>query len=178
MKPEIVQATGENLDTLCYLGRHTFLEAFAKDNTEEDIIQYVDEAFANDRVKEELNNPESEYYLATIGGQSIGYLKINYGQAQTEKHNLSAVEIERIYVSEAYYGMKVGQSLFAKALEIAHQRKANSLWLGVWEKNLKAIKFYKKHGFIAFDRHSFLLGKDLQTDILMQLDLSLSHASR
>lgn len=172
IKSVITRATSSDLETVHRLGRQTFLEAFAKDNTKEDIHHYVDEAFASGRVAEELANPESEFYLAKVESQPIGYLKVNHGQAQTEKYDLSALEIERIYVLEAYYGKRVGQSLFAKAFEIAQTRRASCLWLGVWEKNLKAIKFYKKHGFVAFDKHSFLLGKDLQTDILMQLEVS------
>ncbi|MEP1778302.1 GNAT family N-acetyltransferase [Reichenbachiella sp.] len=172
--PEINRASIDDLETIHLLGRRTFLEAFAKDNKEEDIHQYVNEAFGKEQLTKELTNPESEFYLTSLDDQSIGYLKVNYGQAQTEKHDLHAVEIERIYVSEAYYGKSVGKFLFKKAFEIAQSRKASYIWLGVWEKNLRAIQFYYKHGFIAFGKHSFLIGKDLQTDILMQLEVTPS----
>ncbi|MEO9968014.1 MAG: GNAT family N-acetyltransferase [Reichenbachiella sp.] len=170
--PVIHRASGAEYDTLHKLGRQTFLEAFADQNTPEDIHHYVDRAFAKDQIKEELTNPESEFYLARSENQNIGYLKVNYGQAQTEHHDMLAVEIESIYVLEAYYGKRVGKLLFNQAFEVATTRKATCLWLGVWEKNLRAIQFYNKLGFMAFGKHSFLLGSDLQTDILMRLEMT------
>lgn len=115
MRAEIHRATIADLETLHRLGRRTFLEAFAKDNTEEDILHYVDKAFATEQLAKELVNPESEFYLTNLDGQAIGYLKVNYGHAQTENHDMHAVELERIYLLEAYYGKKIGKVLFKKA---------------------------------------------------------------
>lgn len=98
----------------------------------------------------------------------IGYLKINLGQAQTEKLDLDALEIERIYLLKAFYGQKVGQLLYQKAIDIAHEIQASYVWLGVWEENYRALKFYEKNGFIAFDKHKFWLGDDEQTDLMMK----------
>jgi diamine N-acetyltransferase len=81
------------------------------------------------------------------------------------------VEIERIYVQNAYQGLKIGKALFDKAVSVAKERKASYLWLGVWEENHKAIAFYEKNGFLAFDKHIFMLGNDPQTDIMMKLML-------
>ena len=75
---------------------------------------------------------------------------------------------------EKYHGMKIGQALFDKALKIAQDRKSEYLWLGVWEHNQKAIKFYKKNGFIEFGKHIFKLGTEKQTDIMLKLDLTVN----
>ena len=91
--------------------------------------------------------------------------------SQTEIKKDDSVEIERIYVLKKFQGRKIGQLLFEKSLEAADSRKADYLWLGVWEENQKAIEFYKKNGFIEFDRHIFRLGDDDQTDIMMKLVL-------
>jgi ribosomal protein S18 acetylase RimI-like enzyme len=80
---------------------------------------------------------------------------------------LNAVEIERIYVLKAYQGIKAGQALLEKAFEIASKYHSSVVWLGVWEKNHRAIQFYLKNGFIQFSRHTFRLGNDDQTDSLM-----------
>jgi diamine N-acetyltransferase len=101
----------------------------------------------------------------------IGYLKVNSADAQTELKNLQALEIERIYVKKEFQGKKAGQFMYEKALELANQQKAPYLWLGVWERNAKAIRFYKKNGFVEFDKHRFMLGSDEQTDLLMKVDL-------
>jgi ribosomal protein S18 acetylase RimI-like enzyme len=101
----------------------------------------------------------------------IGYLKINFGSAQTEPQEDKALEIERIYVVHHFHGKKIGQLLFEKAIQIAQQKKVTFVWLGVWEENHRAIQFYTKNGFEAFDKHIFVLGDDEQTDIMMKLTL-------
>ena len=113
----------------------------------------------------------SEFYFAQLNDENIGYLKINTGEAQTEKQEKNALEIERIYVLNEYHGKNVGQILYQKALEIANQNSNDFVWLGVWEENKRAIRFYEKNGFVAFDKHIFNLGNDAQTDIMMKLIL-------
>ncbi len=134
--------------------------------------RYLEESFSPERLTHELTNSGAELYLATLGDEVVGYLKVNFGEAQTELQDSKAVEIERIYVSNAFHGNKVGQVLYEKALHIAQERKADYLWLGVWEKNLRAIAFYQKNGFVEFGQHIFKLGDDEQTDLMMRLQLN------
>lgn len=101
----------------------------------------------------------------------IGYLKINTGQSQTEIKDDKAFEIERLYVIKDFHGKKAGQNLYEKGIELARERNADYVWLGVWEKNIRAIRFYQKNGFEIFDRHIFVLGDDEQTDLMMKLKL-------
>jgi ribosomal protein S18 acetylase RimI-like enzyme len=103
-----------------------------------------------------------------MNDQVIGYLKLNTGHSQTELKDSRAVEIERIYVSKAFHGKNIGQLLYEKAIRSAREKKAEYVWLGVWEENTKAIGFYKKNGFVEFDKHIFRLGDDEQTDIMMR----------
>jgi ribosomal protein S18 acetylase RimI-like enzyme len=162
----------QDIDSLQHIGRQTFYETFANENTPEDIQRYLDESFSNEKLTEELSNSNSEFYFASDNKNVIGYLKLNLGEAQTELKDRNAIEIERIYVLKEYHGQQVGQLLFDAALQIAKQKKANYLWLGVWEKNTRAIHFYHKNGFVEFDKHLFKLGKDEQTDIMMKLMLN------
>lgn len=166
------KVTIAELEDLQQIGRTTFREAFASGNTETDLANYLAAHFSIRHLREELENPESVFYFAKTANQIIGYLKINTGQAQTEQKGGNALEIERIYVLKAFYGKKVGQLLLQKALEIAHKGTFDFVWLGVWEKNLRAIQFYKKNGFVIFDQHLFQLGSDIQTDLLMKLQLN------
>lgn len=149
-----------------------FSQTFSEHNNAEDMEAYLKTSYAIEKLTAEINNPESEFYFAKENENIIGYLKINTGKAQTEIKNLDAFEIERIYVDQAYLGKKIGQILFQKALQLARQKKAAYVWLGVWEENHRAIAFYKKNGFVPFDKHIFKLGNDEQTDIMMKLDLS------
>ena len=167
-----------DIETLQTISRQTFIETFADLNTEENMQKYLEEGLSVDRLTTELINPNSEFYFATLADKTIGYLKINLGKAQTELKDQSALEIERIYVLKEYHGQQVGQILYDKAFDIATQTRANYMWLGVWEENPRAINFYKKNGFVEFDKHIFKLGNDEQTDIMMKLTLETKGKER
>ncbi len=167
----ISKVTLSDIVQLQQIGRQTFFETFSSDNTEEDMQKYLEEEFSISKLIGELSSPGSEFYYAQSENGIIGYLKINFGTSQTELKDENALEIERIYVLQAFQGKKIGQLLYEKALEIAGQRNADYIWLGVWEENLKAINFYKKNGFTAFDKHIFKLGNDEQTDIMMKREM-------
>jgi ribosomal protein S18 acetylase RimI-like enzyme len=153
---------------LQHIGRLTFSETFAAVNTEENMKKYLDEGFAFSKLKDELNQKNSEFYFAELGNKLIGYSKINVGQAQTEIRDEKALEIERIYVLREFHGKNVGKILLEKAIEQAIERKLDYTWLGVWEENPRAIRFYEKNGFRPFDKHIFTLGDDKQTDVLLK----------
>jgi ribosomal protein S18 acetylase RimI-like enzyme len=161
----------KDLAQLQKIGISTFSETFAEHNTKEDLEKYLKESFAADKLIAELENPDAAFYFAEVDDTVIGYLKINFGDAQTELKDNKSVEIERIYVLQAYHGKKIGQLLFNKAIEIAKEHQAHYVWLGVWEENHRALQFYKKNGFVQFDTHIFKLGNDEQTDIMMKLAL-------
>lgn len=169
---EIRKVTTNDLEELQKIGRLTFYETFASDNTVENMNKYLDEAFSFTKLATELSDNNAEFYFATIDNKVLGYLKLNFGQSQTELQDNKAVEIERIYVLKEYHGKGVGQLLYDQAIKIARQKNADYVWLGVWEKNPRAINFYKKNGFVEFDKHIFKLGNDEQTDIMMKLKLN------
>jgi ribosomal protein S18 acetylase RimI-like enzyme len=169
--PSVKKTELSELQKLQKIGRETFYETFAGDNSEENMATYLDEKFALDKLTAELTNSASEFYFAQIDDEIIGYLKVNFGEAQTELQDKNGLEIERIYVLKAFHGLKVGQLLYNKALEIAKDSDLKYIWLGVWEENVRALNFYKKNGFVEFDKHIFVLGNEEQTDLLMKLTL-------
>jgi diamine N-acetyltransferase len=168
---EIIKVSLNDIDKLQIIGRQTFSETFSPWNSAEDINKYLEEAFSIEKLTSELENVNSEFYFATLDNKTIGYLKLNSGQSQTEIQDDKAVEIQRIYVLKEFHGKKAGQLLCNKAIEIARQKDAEYLWLGVWGENKRAVKFYGKNGFVEFDRHIFKLGNKEQTDLLMKLQL-------
>jgi ribosomal protein S18 acetylase RimI-like enzyme len=165
------KVTIADIERLQVIGKQTFLETFLEDNSKQDMDNYLSNSFSSDKLKKEIENPNSEFYFASLNDEVIGYLKLNSGDAQTELKDNDALEIERIYVSKRFLGKKVGQLLYEKALLIAKQKNVGYIWLGVWEENHRALAFYTKNGFIEFDKHDFKLGNDIQTDIMMKLVL-------
>ncbi len=167
----IKKADIETLDLLQAIAKETFYETFSAENSAENMQSYLEEKFSIQQLNLELNNPYSSFYIAYFHDLTIGYLKINEADAQTEKQVGASLEIERIYVLKAFQGQKIGQLLYEKALEIAKEKQVEYVWLGVWEENKRAIQFYQKHGFEIFDHHIFVLGEDQQTDLLMKKTL-------
>jgi len=169
---KIKKVTLNDIDQLQIIGRQTFYETFSAGNSEENMTKYLDEGFSIEKLTTELSDNNADFYFATLDNNVIGYLKLNFGQSQTELQDDKALEIERIYVLKDFHGKSVGQILYDKAIHIAKQKNADYVWLGVWEENPRAINFYKKNGFVEFDKHIFKLGNDEQTDIMMKLKLN------
>ncbi len=168
---DIKKVTSDDIEQLQKISRQTFSETYSGLNTEEDMRKYLSENLSIEKLASEVSNKNSQFYFAISGNDIVGFLKLNFGKAQTELKDDDALEIERIYVLREYQGRNIGQLFYEKSIEIASQINADYIWLGVWEKNPKAISFYKKNGFIEFGRHTFQLGNDRQMDIMMKLQL-------
>ena len=165
---KITRVTIDELKELQSIGKQTFFETFAENNTAENIQQYLEEAFSLERLENECKSEDSEFYFVWWHTKIVGYLKLNTGMSQTELKDEKAIEIERIYVLKEFHGKKIGQIVYDWAHTIALQKNANYIWLGVWEKNERAIRFYEKNGFVAFDQHIFRVGEEEQTDLMMK----------
>jgi len=168
---KILKVKMTDIDLLQNISQQTFIEAFSEANIAANMAKYMAEKFSKETLLAELSNQGSEFYFARLDNRVIGYLKINSEKTQTELQHEHALEIERIYVLQEFHGKKVGQLLYEKALDIAKLKNVGFIWLGVWEENLRAISFYQKNGFVAFDKHIFKLGDDEQTDIMMKKKL-------
>lgn len=163
----------DKLKLLHQLSVKTFRETFEAANKNEDLLAYLEQKMNINQLKEELNNPFSNFYFAYHEEQLVGYLKLNFDKAQTENvFNNQAFEIERIYLLNKFQKNGLGTELFEAAVQLGKEKGYKLLWLGVWEYNDQAIKFYQKKGLKTFGSHSFQLGSDLQTDFLMQYNIS------
>lgn len=167
----IIKCTLEKLDELQKICRKTFYETFADSNTESDMNKFLDEAYSTEKLKAELCEKESETFLAVENGEVLGFLKINEGNAQTEKIFPDALEIQRIYVLKKAKGKGIGTAFMNLAEKIAQDSGISLIWLGVWEHNESAKTFYKNKGFVHFSEHTFVLGNDSQTDWLLKKEL-------
>ena len=160
----------DQLNLLTELTRNTFFESYAEQNSTVTIEKYIEENFNSKQLSHQLTNRFSEFYVLFKDSKATGYLKLNTNCAQTETADMTAIEIERIYVLETYQGQNLGSTLLKKAFEIYQSGEHSFLWLGVWENNNKAIQFYQKNGFVKYGEHKFDFGGDLQTDWLMKFN--------
>ena len=171
MPLELISCTPKELSLLVDLGRETFIDAFAELNDPSDFKTYMDEAFSVKRIQAELNNPNSFFYLAYSDSNLVGYIKLNYQDAQTDIKSNEGAELERIYVLKNFQNQNFGQWMLEEAINLARRSGKEFIWLGVWEENPGAIRFYERNGFIKFGKHPYYIGTDKQMDWLMKLDL-------
>lgn len=168
----IIRKVEQNeVEVLVALATQIFLEAFAEHNSKSDMQDYVKSNLSIRQLTKELSTKGSRFFFADYRGQVVGYLKINFKNAQTEKVDFESLEIERIYLLREFYGSGVARLLLDKAISLANANYISTIWLGVWEKNSRAIQFYLNQGFEAFGHHSFTLGSEQQVDCLMKLNI-------
>jgi ribosomal protein S18 acetylase RimI-like enzyme len=165
---QIVEVVLEDLPLLQEISKRTFYDSFAAMNTAENMKFHLDNHFTLEKLTLEILNRDSKFFFAIQDGSPVGYLKINQGPAQTVLPNDQALEIERIYVDRLFKGKGIGKIFISKVIEIANASRAKYLWLGVWENNATAIRFYENNGFEKFSKHIFKLGDDEQTDLLFR----------
>lgn len=168
---QITPCLQEEVPILRQMAESTFVKAFGSQNTPENMAEYTAKAFSLTQIQQEFDEADSHFFFARAEGQAIAYLKLNFHQAQTDLKEAQGMEIERIYVVSTYQGQGIGARLFDFAWAMALQTKMTYAWLGVWDQNLRAIQFYERQGFKAFDTHVFYLGNDRQSDVLMRKDL-------
>lgn len=172
MTPAVRPATAADAPALSALAAATFRETFERDNTPEDMARYLAEAFTPERQTAEIADPGGVVLLAELPGpelaaELVGYVHLVASPPPAAVQGPAPLELKRLYVAGAWHGRGVAQSLLAAALEAAGARGAGTLWLGVWERNPRAIAFYAKHGFERVGDHVFVLGGDAQTDWLL-----------
>lgn len=161
-------ASVADAEVLTTLGITTFLQAFAKDNKKEDMDKYIAEEMNQGKIEEELKDESNVFFLLRYENQPAGYAKMRTIKKPEALKLHNPIEIERIYVLEQYYDKKIGAALMMHCLAHAMAGQHDVVWLGVWEQNHRAVNFYKRWGFDFFGSHSFKLGDDIQTDVLMK----------
>lgn len=163
--------TTDDAGMLSELGANTFYDAFAKDNTPENIDSYIKESFSPEIQLNELSQPKMIFLIAESENIPVGYAQLILDSRDESIKGTKPMEIRRIYASQEYIGKGVGKELMSASMREAKQRGCNCIWLGVWEKNQRAIDFYRKWNFKDVGTHRFKLGDDLQKDLVMELEL-------
>ncbi|HYC27218.1 MAG TPA: GNAT family N-acetyltransferase [Chitinophagaceae bacterium] len=168
---EIRMATPEDAPMIAELSRSTFYDTFASQNTQENMDKFMNEQFTFDALVQEVHSPENIFIIAESGNEVAGYARMRESEPPPSLNELPSIEIARIYALQSMIGKGVGNALMKRCVEIAFEMGKRVVWLGVWEKNQRAIQFYNRWGFEKFDEHDFVLGNDVQRDWLMRKTL-------
>jgi len=169
---EIRQATADDATLLAELGQRTFAETFAHQNDPKDMAVYLSEAFGPEEQASELADDHVIFLIGEINRVAVGYVKLQSGELPDCVTSSNPVELARIYVLRQWLGKGIGDSLMESALARATTDGFATIWLGVWQRNERALRFYQKWGFRIVGTHFFQLGSDQQTDYLMERSLA------
>lgn len=167
---KIRYASAVDAEALAELAARTFRDAFAAENTPANMASYVERAFSPAQLRSELEDPASRFVLACAGekGGPVGYAKLRSGEPDPSVVGSRPIELERLYVDRAVIGEGVGSELMELCLAEARRGGYETVWLGVWERNGRALAFYRRWGFEEVGDHGFVLGSEEQCDIIMQ----------
>ncbi len=167
MQITIRKITAADTAILSGMAKETFYKTFTGTCTEEDMQGFLTEYFNEARLAEEIGNEDNFYFFAEVDGVPAGYLQFmeDYSGFDLIKQ-WKALELKRIYVIDDFHGKGVAQQLMKFILEYALQQQYEVVWLGVWEHNIKAQRFYEKYGFVNSGHpHNFPIGNTPQTDL-------------
>ncbi len=166
-------ATSADNDLLADIGAQTFYDTFAVDNAPADMQAYLAASFSPAIQARELADPQSVFLIAEIDGNAAGYAHVRRKHTPPGITGARPIELGRFYARKEWQGRGVGAALMRACLEYAARQNADTIWLDVWERNLRAIAFYRKWEFTPVGAQTFQLGSDLQNDLLMQRSVAL-----
>ena len=169
----IRRATLDDAKPLTHLSYTTFWDAFAHHpkNGPDDLAHYMRQAFNLEQITQELSDPKAIFLIAEIENEFAGYAKLVLDNIEPGITAEKPIELNRLYSQQKFLGRGVGQTLMDACFELAQKEGFDTIWLGVWEYNPRAKRFYEKNGFRQVGRHTFQLGSDPQTDLLMQKEI-------
>lgn len=163
----IRKAETADAGALAVLAESTFRETFGAANSPEDMDEHCRTSYGASIQAMEISDPARVTLLAECGGQLCGFAQLRWGQRPAGVEGESPGEIQRFYVAPAWHGKGIASELMSRCFAELAERGSDDVWLGVWEKNSRALAFYRKLGFKEVGAQVFLLGSDLQRDIVM-----------
>lgn len=164
----IREANLEDATQISTFGARTFEEAFGPQNTMEDMQEYLSVNFSEGQIRSQLLDPSATFLLAYKDSRLIGYSMLLDRDAPESVSGKNPVELVRIYVDTSLIGGGYGSKLMEATIKKAYEGGHDVIWLGVWEKNERAIGFYLKLRFSIVGSKEFLLGSDIQQDLVME----------
>ncbi len=171
MEITVRMAVREDAALVAELSRQTFYETYHLQNTQENMELFLTNVFTTAGLMAEVGAEGNTFFIAFHGSEALGYVRLRESTTPVELGNMAAIEIPRIYVLQSAIGKGVGKQLMLRAIVFAQEKNKQVIWLGVWDRNQRAIDFYTKFGFERFGEDEFILGSDVQTDWLMKRPL-------
>ena len=171
MSVTIRQALPTDANLISVLGAVTFYEAYFEQDTAHELANYITESFPPERVLAEIESSTNTFFIIYREEKAVGYAKCRTDNRHESIKSERAVELQRIYILERVFGRGIGEILLKYCIETARQKGFETLWLGVWEENKRARRFYEKHGFKQVGTLDFPYGETIGTNLVLQKQL-------
>lgn len=164
----ITELTEDDIPRLRDIAIRIFRDTFTHLNTPENLEAFLERDYSIDSFLKEFAEPGSRYFFISDNDKPAGYLRLRKNKEVYHLLGPNTIEIHRLYVDPEWHGKKVGDQLMQFSIDVGKQDKCDWIWLGVWENNPRAQRFYEKWGFERFSEHDFFMGAEKQTDWLLR----------
>lgn len=171
MNLNIRKAEISDANLLSVIASVTFYEAYFDTDEPDSIARYIVETYNSDQIKSELEDNNSTFFIPELESKAVGFAKLRENSIPECLQGENTIELQRIYLVERVWRKGFGRILMEKCLETAKQKGFESLWLGTWEENVKARKFYEKLGFAKVGEYQYFYGDYLATNFVLKKDL-------
>ncbi|MFN2198107.1 MAG: GNAT family N-acetyltransferase [Anaerolineales bacterium] len=165
------RATLADTNLLAVFGAHAFKEAFGAQNKPDDMAAYLAEHFSPTQIQNEIEDPRSIFLLAYLDSRLAGYARLFASEPPAAVQGDRPIELVRIYVDPEFIGRGYGSALMQTCLDTARSEGFRTIWLGVWQHNQRALDFYFRWGFRTAGVKPFVLGDDVQQDLILEFSL-------
>jgi ribosomal protein S18 acetylase RimI-like enzyme len=170
----IREATTHDLPAILHVAIASYEDTFAAFNTRENMDAFYADNYTLPRFTDEFHELHSVLFVACRHSEVVGFVRLRISHEADAFLTGKNIELQRLYIHPAHQGIRAGALLMERALAYAVEHQFEWMWLGVWERNFKAQKFYEKQGFTRFSEHVFQMGDDPQTDWLLKRKVSMS----
>ena len=164
-------ATADDIVLISVLASTTFYEAYFEQDESSNLSGYINESFDMATVRDEIEDSQSTFFLIFLDGKAVGYARLIDDSTTDCVGDGRVIELKRIYILERCWGTGIGDRLLGHCIETARNRSFKTIWLGVWEENQRAQKFYAKYGFEQIGTLTFPYGNVDGTNLVLQLSL-------
>ncbi len=169
----IEKAGPEHVHIILGLATKTFVETYGEFNDPQNVQQYISESFSEALIRSELSNVHVSFFVAYLDGLPVGFTKLRNDRKAKALEGVRTIEVQRFYVLKEFQGYNAGKALMEKIMAEARLGGYHTIWLQVWQKNDKAIRFYQRAGFVVYETTSFQFGNEIHQDFLMKYELYL-----
>ena len=168
---EIKKAGPADVSLLSVLASVTFYEAYYEQDSPHDLANYIVDSFEVGSINEQIADPHCTFFIIYLDGRAVGYAKLLDGSREPCVRSANTIELKRIYVLERLWRRGAGEALLRHCIEVARQMNKDSIWLGVWQQNARALPFYEKHGFEKVGTLEFPYGESVGINDVLELNL-------